>query len=138
MSGQGYFYYGSEVCLVDEAVQAVLTKYPDAERALFEDVVAINDVIQAAQSPNLFVSHTVICIKNPYFFSKSPDKDEAKAWTDFFKMSLDPSVTVIVFAYGSVDMRKKCASSLKKAYQTTCFEPFKDWEDEKSNRFTIA
>jgi len=125
-----YFFHGLETFLVDEAVNSIKSKHNDAQISFFEEDCNINTIIETTQSSGLFASTNLIILKNPTFLTKTLTKEETTQWVELFSTITEPN-TMIIYNHGSIDLRKKLASTLSKKYQSQRFEPFKDWEDEK-------
>ena len=131
MLGKGYFFYGSESFLINEHIQAIKSKLPNANCCYFDSDVDFNEVLNATQSTGLFASETLIVIKNPIWLKNKLSDALTKKWIDLFKSSLSEQTCMIIANYSSVDMRKKIPACLKKSFETKLLEPFKDWEQDK-------
>tara|TARA_Y100001970_G_scaffold202294_1_gene246244 strand:- start:4723 stop:5676 length:954 start_codon:yes stop_codon:yes gene_type:complete len=125
-----YFYHGTETFLVDEAVNNIKSQHTTAQLSFFEKDYDINTIIEKTQSTGLFATTNLIILKNPLFLTKTPSKEETAQWLTLFNSIKNPN-TLIIYTYGTIDLRKKLASTLSKQYQSQRFEPFKEWEDEK-------
>ena len=68
---KGYFFYGQEVFLVDEAVESIKNQHVEKQLTVFEDQISIQTVIQTVQSTGLFATGNLIILKNPAFILKS-------------------------------------------------------------------
>lgn len=131
MLSKGYFFHGLETFLVDEAVNQVKKQCVNASISVFKEDISYQDVLQATQTTGLFASSSLLILKNPHFLTKTLSKGDVEKWKSLFKNGLNEQTCIVVVTYGKVDMRKACASFLKKLYNTQQFMPFKDWEDEK-------
>ncbi|RAP27960.1 DNA polymerase III subunit delta [Candidatus Marinamargulisbacteria bacterium SCGC AG-343-D04] len=129
--GKIHFFFGNETFLVDEALQKCLSPHPSIDPVFFEGDIDIKSILNTSMSTGLFSSQQLIVIKNPSFFSKNPSKTDIDLWCDLFKKPVNPDTGIIIINHGSVDQRKKIASTLKKHASFQLFEPFKDWEQEK-------
>ncbi len=129
--GTLYFINGDEFFLIDEAVSHIKQSLPDADIALFEGQINVDEVVQSTQSTGLFASQKIIHIKNFSGFSKALSDADQGAWISFFSTPVPADCCVIVVHYGSVDKRKKLASTLKKHAVFQQHAAFKDWEQEK-------
>jgi len=140
MNTNGHFFYGTEHWLIDEAVSALhATSFPNHDIQRFDgEACTLEAVGSATQHMGLFASQTLIILKNPAFLSKSPSKEDAKRWVTLFKTGVGTQCAITVIYYGSPDMRKSCASALKKTFKTAHYDPFKEWESDKFSAWIAA
>ena len=131
MLGKGYFFHGEETFLVDEAVAQIKASLPQANTCYFTEAITLQNVIEASQTTGLFAQSTLIILKNPDFLKKALDKKAVDQWKKCLQAGVNSQTAIIVYVQGKVDMRKACATFLKKNYTTQQFMPFKDWEEEK-------
>lgn len=127
-----FLIYGDETVLLTQALSDVLSGRGVTH--CFEGQMPISEVKLALSTASLFFSEQIILLKNPSFFQKTGDQEEA--WLSVF--SSVGTQTLILYQEGSLDFRKKIPAFLKKQAKVYPCLSFKDWESDKVVQWVIA
>lgn len=127
----GYFYYGEDDFLVDQAVKAVLAQHPGAQKKVFQESFSLSDLRSQLSSLSLFGDQSIFVIRNPSFLLKVPsdkDAEHLSALVAHFTEDTSHQDHLIVYCHKAVDKRKKWVKTFISQLESKEFSKFKDWE----------